>query len=114
MRTVLEFLAVNGGMLALGVTLILAMACALVVAKREPIHRQRIAEGTMVLCVIFLVLGSVPLPRFELEKKKAEKIVTVASYVPQAGDEVIAAEVFKVPQRAVRPGNSTGIPGVPG
>jgi hypothetical protein len=46
-----------------------------------------------------LILACVPLPRFSFETKtKPAPVRTLPLYSPQPGDEVIAAEVFKVPK----------------
>jgi beta-lactamase regulating signal transducer with metallopeptidase domain len=113
MKALLEILASHGPMLLLGVSVLLTLAAILVCVHRQPIHRQRIAEATMGLCVVFLLLASVPLPRFRMETGKPAPVRTLPLYQPQAGDEVIAAEVFKVARaEPVREMNSTGI-GVP-
>jgi len=112
MKPLLDFLAVHGAMLVVGVSVLLGLASLLVVVQRQPIHRQRIAEASMVLCVIWLILACVPLPRFTVDRKKPAPVRTLELYEPQAGDEVIAAEVFKVPNQAPMPKRSTGI-GVP-
>ena len=115
MKTILEFLASHGGMLLIGVSAVLLLGVALVMVQRQPIGRQRIAEGTMGVCLIWLVMACVPLPRlvFDVDQKKPAPTRTLEMYEPAAGDEVIAAEVFKVPRerREVRE-KSMGI-GVP-
>src|SRR4051812_22933832 len=100
MKTILEFLVSHGGMLLVGVSAVLALGVALVMVQRQPIARQRIAEGTMVVCLVWLVMACVPLPRvaFSLDRKKPAPVRTLEMYEPAAGDEVIAAEVFKVPR----------------
>src|SRR2546421_9472798 len=111
MKAVLEFLADQGATLVLGTTVLLSFALALVFVHKQPIHRQRIAESSMVLCVLFLILACVPLPRFSFEKKgPVAAVKTTPKYELQPGDEVIAAEVFKVPKASGVPG-STGIGG---
>ncbi|HEV8291225.1 MAG TPA: hypothetical protein VGP94_04860, partial [Tepidisphaeraceae bacterium] len=112
MRALLDFLVVHGPMLLVGVTVLLALAAVLVVVHRQPIHRQRIAEATMVVCMIWLILACVPLPRLSVDRKKPAPGRTLELYELQAGDEVIAAEVFKVPKKEAMPQLSTGI-GVP-
>lgn len=118
MKIILDFLGEQGLMLLLGTSALLALAGLLVLFQKEPIHRQRIAEATMALCAVFLILASIPLPRFSVSMKgKAPPAPRpLPLYSPQEGDEVIAAEVFKVPEQArVREnsaGNSSGI-GVP-
>jgi len=111
MKAVLDFVAEHGAMLALGTTVLLSLALALVFVHRQPIHRQRIAEASMVLCVLFLVLACIPLPRFDLKRKAPLAPRPLPLYTLQPGDEVIAAEVFKVPKESSVPGR-TGI-GVP-
>src|SRR6266850_6279163 len=112
MKPLMDFLVNRGPMLLAGVSMMLALATVLVLVHRQPIHRQRIAEASMVSCVIWLILACIPLPRFALETKKPAPAGTLPLYRPQPGDEVIAAEVFKVPKQAEMPESSTGI-GVP-
>src|SRR5258706_9422629 len=100
MKVVLDFLANHGPMLLLGVTALLALALALVFVHQQPIHRQRIAESSMVLCVLFLVLACIPLPRFSFERKAPLAPRPLQLYTLQPGDEVIAAEVFKAPKES--------------
>jgi beta-lactamase regulating signal transducer with metallopeptidase domain len=111
MKAVLDFLAEHGAMLLAGTTLLLALALVLVLVHQQPIHRQRIAESSMVLCVLFLILACIPLPRFSFDKKAPTAVKVTAKYLLQPGDEAIAAEVFKAPKASGVPG-STGI-GVP-
>ena len=115
MKTILDFLAGNGAMLLAGVSVVLLMGVLLVLIQRQPIGRQRIAEATMGLCVTWLILACVPLPRFVFsrDEKKPAPTKTLELYQPQAGDEVIAAEVFKVArEKREDTQRSTGI-GVP-
>jgi hypothetical protein len=111
MKAVLDFVANHGPTLLLGTTLLLTLALVLVFVHQQPIHRQRIAESSMVLCVLFLILACIPLPRFSFEKKAPLAPRPLPLYTLQPGDEVIAAEVFRVKRESGVPG-STGI-GVP-
>jgi beta-lactamase regulating signal transducer with metallopeptidase domain len=110
-KPLLDFLVVHGPILLMGVTALLGLATLLVIFHRQPIHRQRIAEASMVLCAIWLVLACVPLPRFALMTTTAKPAPagTLPLYSPQPGDEVIAAEVFKVPRENAIVKSSTGI-----
>ena len=86
MKIVFDFLIAHGPMLLAGVSALLGLASLLVLAHRQPIHRQRIAEGTMVLCLVFLVLACIPLPRFSVEMKaKPAPVKLVPLYLPQGG-----------------------------
>ncbi len=114
MKPLLDFLVDHGPMLVLGTSLLLLLASVLVFIHRQPIHRQRIAESSMLLCIVFLVLACIPLPRFALETKKPAPAGALPLYRPQPGDEVIAAEVFKVRKEAEMPELGTGVPGAPG
>src|SRR2546423_12556798 len=109
MKAVLEFLADQGATLLLGTTVLLSFALALVFVYKQPIHRQRIAESSMVLCVLFLILACIPLPRFSFEKKGPVAAVKMTpQYELQPGDEGIAAEVVKVTRAGKMTGLSTG------
>jgi len=103
MKAVLDFLANQGPTLLLGTTLLLSFALVLVFVHKQPIHRQRIAESSMLLCVLFLILACIPLPRFSFEQKAPTAIKAAPKYTLQPGDEVIAAEVFKVPNQKPSP-----------
>lgn len=115
MKAMLEFLVGHGGMLLIGVSAVLLFGVVLVMVQRQPIGRQRVAEGTMMVCVVWLILACVPLPRFVFnpDRKKPAPTRTLEMYRPEAGDDEIAAEVFRVAtSEAQRPAKSTGI-GVP-
>jgi beta-lactamase regulating signal transducer with metallopeptidase domain len=96
MKILLDFLTNHGPMLLLGTTLLLALATLLVSLHKQPIHRQRIAESTRLLCLLWLLLACIPLPRFSL-KHEAPPTKSAPRYILQSGDELIAAEVFKYP-----------------
>src|SRR5437764_5867489 len=109
MKALVEFLVDHGATLLLGTTVLLSFALALVFVHKQPIHRQRIAESSMVLCVLFLILACIPLPRFSFEKKGPVAAVKMTpKYELQPGDEVIAAEVFRVPRAEKMTELSTG------
>ena len=62
----------------------------------------------MLLCLFFLVLACIPLPRFSFKGREPLPATILPTYTLQPGDEVIAAEVFKVPKET-----KTGIPDKP-
>jgi beta-lactamase regulating signal transducer with metallopeptidase domain len=97
MTPIHSFLANHGPMLLLGITLILAMAAILIALHKQPIHRQRLAESAMLLCILFIILALIPLPRFSFATKYSPT-KPPPKYTLQPGDEVIAAQVFKYPR----------------
>src|SRR4051812_8436370 len=97
MTPILGFLANQGPMLLLGITLILTCAAIAIALHNQPIHRQRLAEAAMLLCILFIILALIPLPRFSFETKSVPAEPS-PKYTLQPGDEIIAAEVFKYPR----------------
>jgi beta-lactamase regulating signal transducer with metallopeptidase domain len=99
MTVLVNFLVANGPMLLLGLTIFLGLASAVILVQKQPIHRQRVAEFSMLACLLWVILACIPLPRFTRDLP-----VTPASqpkpFVLQPGDELIAAEVFKQPTKA--------------
>src|SRR5262245_61791063 len=63
MTAVLDFLADHGGDLALGASAILGVGWVCVVAVRQPIHKQRLAELSVAAAILGLGLALVPWPR---------------------------------------------------
>src|SRR5439155_6924013 len=53
------------------------------------------AESSMLLCILFLILACIPLPRFQFKGSAPLAPRPLPLYTLQPGDEVIAAEVFK-------------------
>jgi beta-lactamase regulating signal transducer with metallopeptidase domain len=94
MSLVVTFLVTNGPMLLLGVTMFLLLASAVVLLQKQPIHRQRVAEFSMLACLLWVILACIPLPRFTREQS-VTPISRPKPFVLQPGDELIAAEVFK-------------------
>src|SRR5688572_26515893 len=99
MSLMVNFLVANGAMLLLGITIFLAMASAVVLLQKQPIHRQRVAEFSMLACLVWVILACIPLPRFTREQP-VTSIPQPKPFVLQPGDELIAAEVFKQPAKA--------------
>src|SRR5438034_981007 len=97
MTPIHSFFQSYGLMLLAGTTLILVLFTLLIALHKQPIHRQRLAESAMLLCILFLILACIPLPRISLQSATAPP-KPLLKYTLQPGDEIIAAEVFKFPQ----------------
>src|SRR5687768_10640345 len=63
MNAVLEFLSEHGSRLAVGASAILALGCLLVWCVRQPIHKQRLAELSVIGALLWLGLAVLPLER---------------------------------------------------
>lgn len=61
------WLAENGGTLLLGSTTILAIGAVIVALTKEPLHRQRIGELSVLACLAFLALACVPFQRWSVD-----------------------------------------------
>src|SRR5437667_444427 len=78
-----------------GVSVLLLLGSVLVLMHQQPIHRQRVAEATMGVCLVWVILACVPMRRYEFKGKEPLRPQPLSLYRFQPGDEVIAAEVFK-------------------
>jgi beta-lactamase regulating signal transducer with metallopeptidase domain len=81
MNAVLEFLSEHGSRLAIGATAILALGCLLVWFVRQPIHKQRVAELSVIAALLWLTLAVLPMER------RAPRFVMEGSPVRHALDE---------------------------
>ncbi len=66
MNASVDLLAEHGLTLLAGATGLMAVACLAVVAQSAPIHRQRIAEASILTLLVWLVVALIPLPRVSL------------------------------------------------
>lgn len=83
---VLEYLLTNGPTLAVGVSLVLVVACVAVASVRSPAERRRL--GALAACAVWLYLGAgiVPMPRLAFPPVRAPQsapAVTLSTPAPR-------------------------------
>ena len=81
MNTLVELLSEQGLLLIAGVTVFLLAGLACVVVTRSPVHRQRLAELTVVASLLWAALACVPLPRLLPELFRSGQQVQVVSSI---------------------------------
>ncbi len=83
MNTLLHFLVEHGPMLAIGVTLLLAVGGIASLLNRAPIHRQRTGELTIVAVLAWIALACIPLPRWSAFAFSSQPPPEIVSPTPQ-------------------------------
>lgn len=67
----IAWLADNGVALLMGSTLVLGVGGVIVWRIKEPLHKQRVGELTVLACLLWAGLAAVPMPRWQLEEQVA-------------------------------------------
>jgi hypothetical protein len=100
-----EFLAAHGPMLLIGATALLSGGTIAIILQRSPIHRQRIAELTLICVPVWAALACIPLPRWSTPDRTAPATPARAS-IDHAG--VKPPGTSKRDTQSIEKGRETG------
>ena len=101
MTRVIAFLVEHGPMLVSGTTVLLLLGTLATVLSRAPLHRQRIAELSVLATLVWLVLACLPLPRATFNRANHPPIANVGAVGVSSGARFTVSEI--PPELIARP-----------